>query len=239
MIAYFDCFSGICGDMILGALVDLGLRVDELLQEISKLGLSGYKVTARRIRVNGITATDIVIEVEEKQPHRTYLDIVGLIDESSLDEKIKETSKQVFHRLALAESKIHGVDINEVHFHEVGAIDSIIDIVGSIIGLEKLGTKEVISSPLPLGKGFIKCSHGIIPIPAPATVEILKGIPVYQTGREQELVTPTGAAIITTVARQFIELPMMRIHRVGYGAGKTKSMYPNLLRVFLGEKISL
>jgi len=236
-IAYFDCFSGICGDMILGAFIDLGLPLNYLNNELDKLKLSGYKVTVEKIKINHITATNVNIEVEEDQPYRNYLDIIELIEESSLNKKIKEYSKKIFFKIASAESKIHGIDINKVHFHEVGAVDSIIDIIGAVIGREKLGLDEIISSPLPLGKGFIRSSHGILPVPAPATVEILKGIPVYQSGREQELVTPTGAAIITTFTDKFIDMPMMRINRIGYGAGKTSSRYPNLLRVYIGEKI--
>ncbi len=236
-IAYFDCFSGICGDMILGAFIDLGLPLDYLNEELEKLKLEGYKIIAKKKKINHITATDVYIKVEEEQPHRTYLDILKMIDESSLDKKIKETSKKIFFKIASAESKIHGIDLNKVHFHEVGAVDSIIDIIGAVIGREKLGLDEIISSPLPLGKGFIRSSHGILPVPAPATVEILKGIPVYQSSRKQELVTPTGAAIITTFTDKFIDMPMMRINRIGYGSGKTNSMYPNLLRVYIGEKI--
>ena len=144
-------------------------------------------------------------------------------------------SKKIFHRLAVAESKVHNTAIENIHFHEVGAVDSIIDIVGAAIGLKKLNISKIFCSHLPLGTGFVKCEHGVLPVPVPATVELLKGVPVYQTQRKQELVTPTGAVVITTIAETFGEMPEMDITRVGYGTGKTKSKYPNVLRVLLGE----
>jgi uncharacterized protein (TIGR00299 family) protein len=234
-IAYFDCFSGICGDMILGVLVDLGLDINHLKREIEKLDISGYEIEVKKVEKNHITGTDVYITVKEKQQHRSLTDINNLIDNSKLDKEVKELSKKIFFKLAKAESKVHSIKINEVHFHEIGAVDSIIDIVGSAIGLKKLQIKNIFCSKLPLGKGFIKCSHGIIPIPAPATVELLKDIPVYQTDADHEMVTPTGAAFITTVAKSFGEMPLMKIKKVGYGAGKIESEKPGLLRVFLGE----
>ncbi len=237
--AYFDCFSGIAGDMILGALIDLGVETEFLKKEIKKINLSGYKISFKKVEKNHITGIDVFINVDEYQPHRSYSDIKKLIKNSSLDNKIKKISTQVFQKLAQAEGKIHNIPVEEVHFHEIGAVDSIIDIVGAVICIKKLGLKEIYCSPLPLGKGFVKSAHGLLPVPAPATVEILKNIPVYQTNRKQELVTPTGAAIITTIAKEFGELPSMKIKKIGYGAGKTKSIYPNLLRVFLGETVKI
>ena len=234
-IAYFDCFSGIAGDMILGALIDLGLDINELKNELKKLNISGYEIDVKNIEKNHITGKDVYITVKEKQHHRSLSDINNLIENSSLDVEVKELSKKIFLKLGKAESKIHNVDINEVHFHEVGALDSIIDIVGSAIGFKKLGIKDVFCSHLPLGKGFVKCSHGTIPIPAPATIELLKNIPVYQTDTNHEMVTPTGAAVITTVANNFGDMPLMKIKKVGYGAGKIDNEHPNLLRIFLGE----
>ncbi len=234
-IAYFDCFSGIAGDMILGALIDLGLDIKDLKKELEKLDLSGYEINVKKVEKNRITGTDVYITVKEKQHHRSLSDINNIIDNSKLGKEVKELSKKIFFRLAKAESKIHNVKMDEVHFHEVGAVDSIIDIVGAAIGLEKLGIENVFCSHLPLGKGFVKCSHGKIPIPAPATVELLKNIPVYQTDINHEMVTPTGAAVITTIANSFGEMPLMKIKKVGYGAGKIKSENPSLLRVFLGE----
>jgi hypothetical protein len=154
-----------------------------------------------------------------------------------LDPEIKKRCKQIFYNLAKAESRVHDISIEEVHFHEVGAVDAIIDVVGSVICIEALGIKKVYCSPLPMGKGFVSCTHGIIPIPAPATVELIKGIPIYSDKRKQELVTPTGAAIITTIADSFGNMPLMKIDKIGYGSGKIKSDYPNLLRLFLGELI--
>lgn len=234
-IAYFDCFSGIAGDMILGALIDLGLDINDLKNELEKLDIKGYEIDVRNIEKNHITGKDVYINVKEKQHHRNLMDINNLIDNSRLDEEVKELSKKIFLKLGKAESKIHNVDINEVHFHEVGAVDSIIDIVGSAIGFIKLRINNVFCSHLPLGKGFVMCSHGKIPIPAPATVELLKNIPVYQTDINHEMVTPTGAAVITTVANSYGEMPLMKIKKVGYGAGKIESENPNLLRIFLGD----
>ena len=233
--AYFDCFSGICGDMILGALFDLGLSEDFFKSELFKLDVSEYSITVRSIEKNHIACKDIVIEVTDDQPSRSYNDITCLINESKLNDIVKKTSNDIFLNLAKAEGKIHNIPYENVHFHEVGAVDSIIDIVGAVIGIKKLGINKIICSPLPLGKGFVQCAHGLIPIPAPATVELLQNIPVYQTDRMQELVTPTGAGIITTLADDFKDMPPMNIHKIGYGSGKTKSKYPPLLRVFIGE----
>ncbi len=234
-IAYFDCFSGICGDMILGALIDLGLDINYLKKELEKLDISGYEIEIKKVEKNHITGTDVYITVKEKQHHRSLRDINNIIDNSELDDEIKELSKKIFSRLAEAESKIHNVKIDDIHFHEIGAVDSIIDIVGAAIGLKKLGIKNVFCSHLPIGKGFVTCSHGTIPIPAPATVELLKDVPVYQTDINHEMVTPTGAAVITTIASHFGEMPLMKIKKIGYGAGKIESENPSLLRIFLGK----
>lgn len=223
--------------MILGALIDLGVTVQELKSDLQKLPLTGYDLKVTTAERNHMRATDVMVVVEEQHHHRSYKDIIHLIDGSSLSGSIKTTSKDIFLKLAKAEGKIHQVPVERVHFHEVGAVDSIIDIVGAVIGLEHLSIDEIVCSPLPLGHGFVTCSHGIIPVPAPATVELLENVPVYATDREQELVTPTGAAIITTVAKQFGRMPPMNIHRIGYGSGKTPSDYPSLLRVFLGERL--
>ncbi len=235
VVAYFDCFSGIAGDMILGALIDAGFKVSVLEKELKKLDLTGYRIKTQTVSYNHIAGTDINIEIKEVHSHRSLSDIKNLIKNSELEEQIKQKSIKIFQRLGEAESKVHDIPIEEVHFHEVGAVDAIIDIVGSVIGIKNLGIKEVYCSPLPMGKGFVKCSHGILPIPAPATVELVKGIPVYSDERKQELVTPTGAAIITTIADQFGNMPLMKINKIGHGSGKNKSEYPNLLRIFLGE----
>lgn len=235
VVAYFDCFSGIAGDMILGALIDAGLGVSVLKKELQKLDISGYEIQTKKISYNNIAGTDVNIDIEETNVHRHLSDINQLIEKSKLDSDVKKLSKQIFYNLAKAESKVHNIKIEEVHFHEVGAVDAIIDIVGSVISIKKLGITKIYCSPLPMGKGFVSCAHGILPIPAPATVELVKEIPVYSDERKQELVTPTGAAIITTVADQFGNMPLMKINKIGYGSGKIKSDYPNLLRIFLGE----
>ena len=234
-IAYFDCFSGICGDMILGALIDLGVEEDFFIREIEKLNLSGYKIHFKKIQWEDISATDVDIVVSEQKHHRNLDDINKIIDDSTLDKQIKQLSKKIFHRLAVAESKVHNATIENIHFHEVGAVDSIIDIVGAVICLKKLNISKIFCSHLPLGTGFVTCEHGVLPVPVPATVELLKCVPVYQTQRKQELVTPTGAAIITTITEMYGEMPEMDVTKVGYGTGKTKSKYLNILRVFLGE----
>lgn len=236
VVAYFDCFSGIAGDMILGALIDLGVDIEFLKKEIKKLDLMGYSIDVKKAKKKNVTASDVIITINEKQQsHRSYKDIKKLIDESCLDDDVKDLSKKIFYNLAVAEGKVHNVDTDDVHFHEVGAVDSIIDIVGSVIGLKKLGVDQVFCSKLPLGSGFVNCSHGVIPIPAPATVELLRDVPVYQADVDHEMVTPTGAAVITTIVDDFGEMPLMKIKKVGYGAGKIKSKQPGLLRVFLGE----
>jgi uncharacterized protein (TIGR00299 family) protein len=234
-VAYFDCFSGIAGDMILGALIDLGVDVTVLQKELQKLPLKGYTIGIQPVKCNQISAMDITVIVTEDQHHRHLSDIVEMLDRSTLSPEVKKLSKKIFTNLASAEATVHRTSIEEVHFHEVGAVDSIIDIVGAVIGITHLGIQKIYCSPLPLGHGFISCSHGILPLPAPATVELLKGIPVYSVDRNQETVTPTGAAIITTLTNQFGEMPSMKITKIGYGSGKIKSDYPNVLRVFLGE----
>jgi len=235
-VAFFDCFSGIAGDMILGALIDLGVDREFLRQELEKLDITGYSIDVKKVKKNNISASDVYITVNfEEQHHRSFKDIKKLIDNSQLDSDVKDLSKKIFHRLAVAEAKVHNVDVDEVHFHEVGAVDSIIDIVGSVIGLKKLSVKQVFSSSLPLGSGYVNCSHGKIHIPAPATIELLRDIPVYQSDANHEMVTPTGAAVITTIAEAFGEMPLMKIKKIGYGAGKIKSSQPGVLRIFLGE----
>lgn len=236
-VAYFDCFSGIAGDMILGALIDLGVDVSFLKKELNKLPLAGYDIVVKKVKSNHISATDVSVIVSEDQHHRSLADIIELVNHSTLREPVKTLSQEIFSTLGYAEAAVHRINIGEVHFHEVGAVDSIIDIVGSVIAINSLGVEKIYCSPLPLGHGFVSCDHGLLPLPAPATVELLKGIPVYSVDRKQETVTPTGAAVIRTLASQFGEMPLMKITKVGYGSGKLPSDYPNLLRVFLGEPV--
>ncbi|MFW6007310.1 MAG: LarC family nickel insertion protein [Halanaerobiales bacterium] len=296
MDAYFDIFSGISGNMILGALIDLGVEVSDLEKELDKLGISNeYKIKTEKVNKNGIGGTYVEVELMEKnhthlskeniedqssshnhkhdhdhdhthehnhnhdhQPTHSHMkknnksrekdnpnhnhrhgrnldSINNLIGNSDLSEFVKEKSKEIFLNLAKAEGKIHGKDINEIHFHEVGAVDAIVDIVGSVIGMGILGIENIYVSPINTGTGFVNCEHGKIPVPAPATLELLKGFPIYSTGIKKELVTPTGAAVITTLTDNFGNRPEMEIERTGYGAGSYELEIPNMLRVNLGK----
>ena len=233
-VAYFDCFSGISGDMVLGALVDLGWPVKELERELDKLDLFDYQIEAEKVAKKGITSTQINIRIKEEKKERKLKDILSILDKSKLEEEIKERSRAIFIRLANAEAKIHGKNPEEIHFHELGGLDTIIDVVGAVAGMKYLGIEKVYSSSLPLGKGFVKCSHGTLPVPAPATLELLKGVPVYGSNIEAELVTPTGAVIISTLAENFGQMPPIKIDNIGYGAGQRDLPVPNLLRVSVG-----
>lgn len=236
-IAYFDCFSGISGDMFVGALLDAGLKIEILEKELNKLNLSGYQLEVNKVLKKGISASQFKVKIQEKGVERRFKDILNILEESKLDEEIKNEVKKIFFKIAEAESKIHQEDIEKIHFHEIGGLDSIIDISSAVIGIKALEIKEIYSSPLPLGKGFVKCAHGILPLPAPATLELLKNIPTYSGGMESEMVTPTGAAIISTLTKDFGERPLMKIEKIGYGAGEREFSIPNLLRVSIGEKI--
>lgn len=236
-IAYFDCFSGISGDMFVGALLDAGLKIEILEKELNKLNLSGYQLEVNKVLKKGISASQFKVKIQEKGVERRFKDILNILEESKLDEEIKNEVKKIFFKIAEAESKIHQEDIEKIHFHEIGGLDSIIDISSAVIGIKALEIKEIYSSPLPLGKGFVKCAHGILPLPAPATLELLKNIPTYSGGMESEMVTPTGAAIISTLTKDFGERPLMKIKKIGYGAGEREFSIPNLLRVSIGEKI--
>lgn len=236
-IAYFDCFSGISGDMILGSLIDLGLDIEYLKNEFKKINLSGYEINAEKIKKRDISCIKVNITVKDKQKHRSLKEINALIDKSELNPEVKKKSKDIFLKLAKAESKVHNIDIDKIHFHEIGAIDSILDIIGAVIGLDKLNLKKIYCSTIPVGRGFVKSAHGKLPIPAPATSELLKGIPTYSTKVEGELVTPTGAAIISSLTENFGEMPLMKIEKIGYGAGKSDFDHPNLLRIFVGESL--
>jgi len=233
-IAYFDCFSGISGDMILGALLDLGWPVEELEKELAKLNLTGYKIEVKKVQKESITATQIKIETKGVEKNRRLSHILSIIETSRLEKEIKEISKNIFTKLARAEAKIHRKSPQEIHFHELGGLDTIIDIVGAVAGVKHLGIEKIYASSLPLGRGFVKCAHGTLPLPAPATLELLKKVPVYGGNIEAELVTPTGAAIITNLAKNFGEMPPMRIESIGYGAGQRDLSIPNLLRVSVG-----
>ncbi len=236
-IAYFDCFSGISGDMILGTLADLMGGISIVEEELKKIGLKDYSLSCRKVKRGVIEATKVDVEVSEKNPaSRNLKDIIGIIETSGLLKKVKDDSIKIFRRLAEAEAKVHGADIESVHFHEVGAIDSIVDIVGSVIGLHHLNISKIVSSSINTGSGFVKCEHGTLPVPAPAVVELLKGFPCFSSGIERELTTPTGAAIITSLADEFGPLPPLKVDRAGYGAGNAElKETPNLLRIIIGE----
>jgi uncharacterized protein (TIGR00299 family) protein len=237
-IAYFDCFAGVSGDMILGALVDAGLELDLLQEELGKLRLDGFRLEAKKVKRCSLTGTKVEVIIEHHQhSHRHLSHILEMINGSSLPAQVQEDCRSIFNHLAEAEAKVHGTSVEHVHFHEVGALDSIVDIVGAAIGLHHLKLDKIYSSPLHLGSGFVMAEHGKLPVPAPGTAELIKGVPTYSTEVEGELTTPTGAAIITTMAKQFGPMPAMRIEKVGYGAGtKEFPSLPNLLRLLLGEK---
>lgn len=237
MLAYFDCFSGISGDMTLGAMVDLGVPIEGLIDQLRRLPLENFDIKVTPAQRNGISAKFVKVEAFDDQAARNFSQIRALIENSPLTDWVKSTSLQIFQKLAEAEARIHSCSIEAVHFHEVGGIDAIVDIVGTALGLEYLAVKKIIASPIPLGKGFVTCSHGKLPVPAPATLGILKNIPVYGTTIPHELVTPTGAAIISVLAQGFEAMPDMIIRKIGYGAGQRDlDDRPNLLRIILGSE---
>lgn len=236
-IAYFDCFAGISGDMTLGALVDAGADFQALQEGLSKLGIGGYEISAAKTRSAGISATDVTVRLtsHEHGHGRGFSDIRRIIEDSALHDTVKSRSVAIFRRLGEAEAKVHGAGIDEVHFHEVGAVDAIVDIVGTCICLDLLGVDEVLSSPMPTFTGTVEVAHGVLPLPAPATVEILAGAPWRELGVEGELVTPTGAAIVAELTSGYGPMPEMSVRSVGYGAGKKDFGIPNVLRVMVGD----
>lgn len=239
-IAYLDCFSGISGDMMVGALVDLGLPLEKLEEELKKIPLTGYRLACDRVMKNGIAATKFSVYVEKDQHHRHYSDIRNLLEKSALKEEVKKKALNIFTSLAEAEGKVHDISPEDVHFHEVGAVDSIVDIVGTAIGMDHFGITSVATSSLVTGTGIVQCDHGAMPIPAPATAELLKGIPFSHSEEKFELVTPTGAAIVKALASSHGEIPAMSVNSTGYGAGeKDLQSRPNLLRIYLGEAEAL
>lgn len=236
--AYFDCYAGASGDMILGALMDAGLELEVLKAEIAKLGLTHYDIQAKQVTKRGMRGTQAVVIVDEDHHHhhhRHLHHIEGIIQGSDLSEIVKTRSIEVFRRLAEAEARVHGTTIEKIHFHEVGAMDAIIDVVGAAVGLSAMGIERIYCSPLHVGTGTVQCAHGTLPVPAPATAELIKGKPVYSTGVEGELLTPTGAAILTTLASDFGPMPFLNVESVGYGAGVSEPVIPNLLRVMVGK----
>ena len=238
MIAYFDCFSGISGDMIVGAFLDAGVPFDWLRGELRKLPLEGYELGVEGVRRGGIGGKKFRVKVEVEQVERRLGDVKEIIESSALSDEVKGLSIKVFERLAEAEATVHRVGIDDIHFHEVGGVDSIIDIVAASLSLFYLKIDKVYASGLPLSQGTVLSSHGALPLPAPAVAELLKGIPVYQSPVKGELVTPTGAAFLATVSNGFGVMPPMKLDAVGYGAGERENEgLPNLLRVMVGEQL--
>lgn len=242
--AYFDCFSGASGDMIVAALLDAGMDIDLLRSQLAKLKLAGYQISATKVHRGPITATKFTVELDNShQPTRNLEEIEKILNDSDLAPKIIEKARAIFQRLAQAEAKVHGIDIKEIHFHEVGAIDSIVDIVSAVIAITAMQIEQVLSSPIAIGTGTVQTHHGTLPIPAPATVELLRGFPTRQpvgtTEETGELTTPTGAAIITSLSKGYEPIPEMKLQAIGYGAGSreesTAGGLPNVLRVIIGE----
>ena len=235
---YFDCFSGISGDMTVGALIDAGAGFETIRTGLLSLGVEGFDVAVEPVKKKGITATQFHVNIDEnqKQPHRHLRHVVEIIEKGSLPEPVKRASIATFQIIAEAEAEVHGSTIEKVHFHEVGAVDSIVDIVGAHYALHLLGIERVEVSPLHVGSGTVKCAHGIMPVPAPATALILRGKPTYGGEVDGELVTPTGAAIAVQAASAFGPAPRMTVHSIGYGSG-TKDLpdRANVLRVLIGE----
>jgi len=235
-IAYIDCFSGISGDMFLSALLDAGLPEEELRSQLSLLGLDGYTLVVGKKTCGAIAATTLSVQTAEHHLHRSWGDIRQLITTSSLAAPVKKTALTIFSLLAEAEAKMHDRPVDTVHFHEVGGIDSIVDIVGAAIGLDALNITHLHCAPLPMPRGWVQCAHGLLPLPAPAVCELLQGVPTYGVELSQELVTPTGAAIVKGLATGYGPMPAMTMTRVGYGAGSQEltNGQPNLLRLVIG-----
>jgi uncharacterized protein (TIGR00299 family) protein len=234
-IAYFDCSCGVSGDMILGALIDAGLDQERLDSELKKLNLSGYRLQSCQDKRGSITGTRVLVEADQKGPERNLKTITSLIESSDLPPSVKKQSINIFHRLAEVEAGIHGVSVAKIHFHEVGAIDSIVDIVGAAVGFFLLGVEKILFSPVQIGTSFVECAHGKLPLPAPATAKFLEGFESFSSGIRHELSTPTGAAILTTLGTQAPQ-PLMKVESIGYGLGSRKlKEIPNALRVFIGN----
>jgi len=235
-IAYFDCPSGAAGDMILGALVDAGCPLELLRAELGKVEVHGYEISASEVRRAGFRGMKMEVAVPpHSQSHRRLPEILSLIEKSGLSSRVKGQGARIFQRLAEAEGRVHGEPPDRVEFHDVGAVDAIVDVLGSVIGLEALGVSAAHVSPIPIGQGMARGPHGPLPVPTPATLELLRGFPVFDNGIQGELVTPTGAAILTTLAEGAGSLPPMRLEAVGLGAGSRELPIPNFVRLLLGE----
>jgi pyridinium-3,5-bisthiocarboxylic acid mononucleotide nickel chelatase len=237
MDLFFECQSGISGDMTLGALMDLGVDPKAIIEGLGALSALGFRLGSETVKQSGIRATRALVEVDEsKDVHRSWPELRKIVEDAKLPPRVERRALAAFERIALAEAKIHAVDINRIHFHEVGCLDAIIDVAGSMLALDILGVERVRCSPLNVGRGTVRALHGVLPVPAPATAEILKGIPCYQDDLEGELVTPTGAAIIATISEGFGPMPEFTVEKTGYGAGtRVHEHRPNCLRVCAGQ----
>ncbi|HXN21897.1 MAG TPA: nickel pincer cofactor biosynthesis protein LarC [Candidatus Dormibacteraeota bacterium] len=235
-LIYFDCFSGISGDMVLGALVDAGCELAAIEAELKSLPISGWKMSAAKVPKKAITATHVHVEISETHHHRNLNTILEIIRKAGLAPRVASRASNIFKRLGESEALMHQVPLDKVHFHEVGAVDAMVDIVGACIGFELLAIEHFVCSPLNVGSGSVQTAHGLLPVPAPATAELLRGAPTYSSGVQRELVTPTGAAIVSTLVREFGPQPHMKVAAIGYGAGNADvAEHPNVLRIFLGE----
>ena len=235
-VAYFDCFSGISGDMTLGALLDAGCPLELLRERLRSLPVPGWEISAEKVWKNGMAATHVRVKTEDTQTHRSLSTILGILEKSSLEQRVKERASRIFRKLGEAEGAVHDVPIEKIHFHEVGAVDAIVDIVGACIGFQELGFEKFACSALNVGGGTAKMAHGVLPVPAPATARLLVGKPTYSNGVQKELVTPTGAAIVATLCEHFGPQPAMKVSAIGYGAGTLElENQPNVLRIMAGE----
>lgn len=233
--AYLDCIAGASGDMLLGALIDSGLPISTLEAELAKLGISDFHLQVSKVSKNGFGATKVDVHAHDDAPERRLRDIREIVENSAVSEPVKLRAMRVFTRICEVEAAIHGTSVDEVHLHEVGAVDAIVDVVGVLAGFELLGIQKVVVSPVPLGRGFVSGAHGQIPLPAPAALALLKGAPVYGSPINKELVTPTGAALLVELADAWGKLPSMTLQEVGYGAGTRDMVIPNVLRILIGD----
>lgn len=237
-IAYFDCFRGAGGDMIVASLIDAGADAAAVREGLVSLALGGYALSIESVNKQGFAATRFHVELEgrDKQPHRHLKDIIEIINRPALPAPVMEKAGRIFERLAIAEAKVHGTTVDEVHFHEVGAVDAVVDVVGAVLALHQLGVERVFCSPIPTGSGTITCDHGVMPVPAPATAELLRGVPLAACDEDGELITPTAAAVLTSLASEFGPIPPMTITSIGYGAGaRDGRKRANVLRVLIGR----
>ncbi len=235
-IAYFDCIGGASGDMLLGALIDAGCDVEELRGRLAALHLSDFELATRRVVKNGFSATKVDVIVADTVPERHLAEIEVIVEGSDLSPAIKSQAIAIFRRMAEVEAGIHGTTLEHVHLHELGGVDTIVDVVGVLLALDALGIEKVYASSLPMGRGFVRGAHGQIPLPAPATVALLKGVPIVGSEIEKELVTPTGAALLSSLAAGFGPIPPMTLAAAGYGAGGRDLPIPNLVRLLLGDQ---